>query len=275
VSSRCDLDIRSAPPANSRPLIIDFHAHPGYGRELAELREEFRAALQVADHYGVDHICLCSVGDWSPSPAPEVVSAGNDVILSLMADSPGRVLGFCYLNPCYPDEALAEIERCVVQEGMAGIKLWIACEASDGRVDGIARRAAELKVPILQHAAYFQRGKNPSPTTPIHVAALAARHPRTQIVMAHMGACGEAGLSDIAPYPNVAVDCAGHEPETGWTELAIRWLGARRVVFGTDTPIRSYGMSLGKVLGARVTARARQLILGGNARRLLARVLGK
>jgi len=46
-------------------------------------------------------------------------------------------------------------------------------------------------------------------------------------------------------------------------------------VFGTDTPIRSYGMSLGKVLGASISEREKKLILGGNARRLLARRLGR
>jgi hypothetical protein len=255
-------------------MVIDFHVHPGFAHDLAGLREEFPQALRMADHYRVDHLCLCSLADWTASPSPEAVRAGNDAILALMAEYRGRVLGFCYVNPCHTEEALAEIERCVVGAGMAGIKLWIACKASDPKVDPIAEKAAELGVPILQHAAYFARGTNPSPTTPADVAALAARHPRTQMVMAHMAACGEAGLSDIAPYPNVSVDCAGHEPEAGWTELAVRWLGAHRVVFGTDSPIRSYGMSLGKVLGARLTARQREPILGGNARRLLARSMG-
>jgi len=252
-------------------MIIDFHAHPGYGRELHELRAELPAALRAAAHHGVDHVCLCSIADWSRTPTPEAVRKGNDQILTLMADYPDRVLGFCYVNPCHPDESLAEIERCIVGEGMVGIKLWVACKVSDERVDPIARRAAELRAPILQHAAFFARGENPSPTLPADVAIFAARHPHTQIVMAHMAACGETGLSEIAPYPNALVDCAGHEPEANFTELAVKWLGARRVVFGTDTPIRSYGMSLGKVLGARLTARQRDLILGGNAKRLLSR----
>ena len=256
-------------------MIIDFHVHPGFSRELGELREEFRPAMRAADHYRVDHVCVCSLADWSESPTPEWVRKGNDAVLSLMSDYPDRVQGFCYVNPRYPDEALDEIDRCMAREGMAGIKLWIACRASDPLMDPMAEKAAELGVPILNHAAYLHRNQKPAPNTPAEVAAWAARHPRTMIVMAHMGACQEMGIADIAPYRNVHIDCAGHEPEAGWTEVAVSWLGAERVVFGTDSPIRSYGMSLGKVLGARISARERALILGGNAKRLLARRLGK
>jgi hypothetical protein len=219
-------------------VIIDFHAHPGYSRDLKGLRAEFRPALRAAEHHGVDLICLNSLADWTESPTPARLRKGNDAVLSLMADYPERVVGFCYLNPRYPDEAMGEIERCIVREGMAGIKLWQSCKASDLQVDAIAVRAGKIG-------------------------------------MAHLTGAGERGLADIEPYENVSVDISGGEPEAGLIELAVRRLGARRVVFGTDTPIRSYGMTLGKVLGAKLTARARESILGKNARRLLAGRLGR
>jgi predicted TIM-barrel fold metal-dependent hydrolase len=40
-------------------------------------------------------------------------------------------------------------------------------------------------------------------------------------------------------------------------------------VFGTDASGRGYAAALGKVLGAKITAKERALILGGNAARLL------
>jgi hypothetical protein len=104
---------------------------------------------------------------------------------------------------------------------------------------------------------------------------MAARHPKTMIVMAHLTGAGERGLKDIAPYPNLHVDISGGEPEAGMVELAVKLLGAERVLFGTDTPIRSYGATLGKVLEAKLTQRQRELILFGNAKRLLWRRLGR
>jgi hypothetical protein len=152
---------------------------------------------------------------------------------------------------------------------MRGIKLLVSCPASDVRVDPIAVRAAELRAPILQHSWYKRDGQMPNESTPADVAALAARHPWTQIVMAHLTGCNERGLADIAPYPNVSVDTSGSEPEAGVTEMAVRRLGAHRVVFGTDAPGRGYAAALGKVLGAKLSPREKALILGGNAARLL------
>jgi predicted TIM-barrel fold metal-dependent hydrolase len=259
----------------TKAVIIDIHAHPGYGRDLATLREEFPPAVRAAERCGVRWICLNAIADWSESPRPKAVREGNDAVLHFMAEYPDRVLGFCYVNPRYPVQALKEIDRCVVGEGMAGIKLWVACKASDRRVDAIARRAAQLGVPILQHAWYVRRGGLKGESVPADVAAMAKRHPRTMIVMAHLTGAGERGLKDIAPYPNLHVDISGGEPEAGMVELAVKLLGAERVLFGTDTPIRSYGATLGKVLEADLTGGERELILFGNAKRLLRRRLGR
>jgi hypothetical protein len=260
--------VDSAP--GSHDPIIDIHAHPGYSLTLDGLREECRQLLREADRHGVSQVCLNAIADWSESPAPERVREGNDAVLALMSEHPDRVLGLCYVSPRHQDEALDEIDRCI-GAGMVGIKLWVACKASDVLVDPIARRAAELRVPILQHAWYKVDGQLANESTPADVAVMAARHPETMIVMAHLTGCGERGLADIAPYGNALVDTSGGDPEAGVTELAVRRLGAHRVVFGTDSPIRSYGMTLGKVLGAKLSPAERALILGRNAARLLSR----
>ena len=254
-------------------MIIDIHTHPGYGRELPDLRREFARTLRAADHHRVRWLCVNAIADWSESPRPGAVRKGNDAVLALMADHPNRVIGFCYVNPRYPAHALREIERCVVKGGMGGIKLWVACKGNDRRVDPVARRAAELGVPILQHAWYNRSGGFRGESTPAEVAVMAGRHPKTRIVMAHLTGAGERGLKDIAPHPNLLVDISGGEPEAGMVELAVKLLGAERVVFGTDTPIRSYGATLGKVLEAKIPQREREMILGGNAERLLGRAL--
>jgi predicted TIM-barrel fold metal-dependent hydrolase len=259
---------------NASDLIIDFHAHPGFSPSAQSLRQEFQPLLREARYHHVDRICLSAIADWSESPTPGPVREGNEAVLGLMSDYPGEVIGFCYVNPRYPERALQEIDRCL-EAGMAGIKLLISCRASDERVDPIAARAAERRVPILQHAWYKTQGQLANESTPADVAILAGRHPETMIVMPHLTGWGERGLADVAPYENVSVDIAGGDPEAGLTELAVRKLGARRVVFGTDSPIRSYGVTLGKVHGARLSPAERSLILGQNAARLLSGSLGQ
>jgi hypothetical protein len=256
-------------PSPGRSPIIDFHVHPGFSRSREAQRAEMERIVREARFHHVDRICLSALGDLSESPTPEQVREANDAALGLMSEYPEQVIGFCYVNPRYPEEALQEIDRCV-EAGMAGIKLLISCHASDQLVDPIASRAAQLRLPILQHAWYKRQDQGPNESTPADVGALAARHPETMIVMAHLTGCGERGIAEIAPYHNLLVDTSGSEPEAGVTELAVRKLGARRVVFGTDASGRGYGAALGKVYGAKLSPRQKALILGGNAARLLA-----
>ncbi len=71
----------------------------------------------------------------------------------------------------------------------------------------------------------------------------------------------------------MVVETAGSDPTTGFVEMAVRELGAERVVYGSDVPGRSFGSQLAKVTGADVPEAAKQLILAGNLRRLLGPIL--
>jgi len=223
--------------------------------------------------HGIERQCISSLGNrgYTPDPTVEEVRKANDHVLEAMAAHPGHLIGFCYVNPRHGQDAVAEIERCVVRGGMAGIKLWVACKASDPLVDPVLDRAAELGIPVLQHAWNKTVGQMEHESTPADVAEMGRRHPRVPIVMAHLMGAGYRGILEIAPVPNVHVDTSGGDPEAGVVEYAVKALGAERVLFGSDAPGRSYGVQLGKVLGADLTPGQRDLLLGGNAERILGR----
>ena len=71
----------------------------------------------------------------------------------------------------------------------------------------------------------------------------------------------------------VAAHLAGSDPEAGFTEMAVRELGAERVIYGSDVPGRSFASQLAKVQGADIPHEAKRLILGGNLKRLLLPIL--
>ena len=56
-------------------------------------------------------------------------------------------------------------------------------------------------------------------------------------------------------------------------EIAVRELGPERVVLGSDVGGRSFASQLAKVLGADIAGSAKELVLGGNLRRMLAPML--
>jgi len=81
------------------------------------------------------------------------------------------------------------------------------------------------------------------------------------------------GLRTIRPYPNVSVDLGGGDPLAGIAEMAVREVGAERVLYGSDVAGRSFASQLAKVTGAQLDEAVKQAILGRNLRRLLTPIL--
>jgi predicted TIM-barrel fold metal-dependent hydrolase len=136
-------------------------------------------------------------------------------------------------------------------------------------VDAICERAAELNAPILQHTFFRTGGNRAGESSPDDLARLAARHREVTFIAAHAGLNWERGIRAVAEEPNVLVDTCGFDPEMGFTEMAVQWLGAGRVVYGSDAAGRSFASQLAKVHGADISADDRQRILSGNMRRVL------
>jgi hypothetical protein len=259
-------------------VIVDVHVHtrsPGNRYD----RDELATSVRLAQLAGIDHVVQLHnlIGrsldpeQFSPvNPSPTDVRQSNDLAMRIVAAHPGFYSGFCYLNPAHePRCVLDEIERCVVDGNLSGIKLWVAVRATDTRLDPLMQRAAELEIPVLHHAWYKADGQAGNESTAAEVADLARRHPKVPIIMAHLGGVRWRGVLDIKPYSNVLVDTSGSQPVAGLVEYAVAQLGAERVVFGSDWPLRNYAVQKARVSGAQISERAKACILGENAARLL------
>jgi predicted TIM-barrel fold metal-dependent hydrolase len=71
----------------------------------------------------------------------------------------------------------------------------------------------------------------------------------------------------------VTAEICGGDPTAGMVEMAVRELGAQRVIYGSDFPGRSFASQLAKVYGADVPEDAKRMILAGNIQRMLAPIL--
>lgn len=250
--------------------IIDCHIHmpPGAdGYDEAKVTE----CLALADRAGVDRmVYLFGLRHADLDPQQDDLVASNDIGIELVTRHPDRFDGFCYLNPSLPEAfSLAEIERCVVNGPLVGIKLWISVKADDIRLDPIMRRAAELGVPMLHHAWYKATEFAFNESTPAEVATLARRHPDVTIIMAHLAGGGWRGVRDVLDCPNVLVDTSGAQPHSGLVRYAVDQLGAERVVFGSDWPIRDFAAQRARVEGSGLSDSEQELVLGGNLERVL------
>ncbi len=252
-------------------MIVDIHIHTqsaGCRYDPREVGECIRLARRAGIDRAVWLFNLADSGGYDPAPVD--VRRSNDLGIALASAHPDFFLGFCYLNPAHdPAFNAAEIDRCVAAGPLRGIKLWVAVRATDARLDPLLARAAVLGVPVLHHAWYKATGQLPQESTPADIADLARRHPRVPIIMAHLGGGGWRGVQDIKACPNVVIDTSGAQPQAGLVEYAVRELGARRVLFGSDWPLRDFAAQRARVEGAGLSARDRALVLGGNAARLL------
>jgi uncharacterized protein len=254
--------------------IWDMHTHLD---GLLEGTPEARMGTLVRhmDRLGIERIILSQGYDqYIRHPTPEQVREENNRVMRAVRHFPDRAYGSVYLSPMNVDFCLEEIDRCVRDGPMISIgELETDVRCNSPALDPIVERAVALKVPILQHTWIKTNGNEPGESTPSDLVELARRHPKAQFICGHTGGNWELGIRAIRDVKNVCAGIAGSDPKSGLVEMAVRELGAERVVYGSDAGGRSFASQLAKVMGAEIPDSAKGLILGGNVRRLLQPIL--
>jgi predicted TIM-barrel fold metal-dependent hydrolase len=223
--------------------LIDAHAHflhPGAGRaDWKEVNDaRFRAGETIGITYHVASI-LGTYGFSSPTyfPSPTDVAAGNDAAIGLLAREPERVRILAVVNPNHTTHSLKEIERCV-KAGAIGIKLLASRRADDPLLDPIAELAAEHHLPILHHIWQHRRREWPSQeiSDGVDLARLAARHPKVNFILAHIGGGGDYmhTFAAVRDHQNIFPDLSGSGVDRGMLDEALATLGASRLLWGCD-----------------------------------------
>lgn len=263
-------------------MVIDCHVHAP--------NDLLQDMLHEADRAGVDQLCVFGLGNEmdpeqpSPSghwpstggphqrdrdnPPPERITASNTYICSLLDEAPERLHALCFVNPRHTRHALEEIQRFVAKGPMRGIKLWIACKASDPLVEPVAAAAADHGVPLLQHCWAKYPHNLPHESTPEDVAVLANKFPGLRLIAAHMSGQQEEGILALAPYENVYLDTSGMLADAGMLEFAVATVGAERILFGSDAPLRQFAPALARIDAAALNDAQRKAIRGENFKRL-------
>ena len=263
---------RAQEPARSL-RIWDVHCHmarvPG---DTPEQRIEF--LVRLADRMGIERLILSQGYSANLHPTADQLSEENDRVLRAVRHMPDRAYGSVYLSPIHLDLSLKEFDRCVRDGPMIGIgELEIDKRCNAPELDPIVERAVSMKAPILQHCWLKTGGNEPGESSPDDLAELARRHPDATFICAHTGGNWERGIRMIRDTKNICAEIAGSDPTSGFVEMAVRELGAERVVYGSDVGGRSFASQLSKVMGADIPDSAKALVLGGNLRRLYGPIL--
>jgi len=213
--------------------IWDLHCHLS-GVEGQTPDERIAKIMEIADRVGVKRLIFYMGYPILSDPTPEEMRRQNDQVIQALTHLHHRAFGYVYLNPKYEEESLKELDRYVKDGPMVGVKLWTALRANDKRLDSIIKRATELKAVIFQHTWLKVGGNLPGESTTMDLIELAGRHPNASLICGHTGGDWERGIRLVRGVKNLSIDLAGSDPTAGFVEMAVRELGAERIIYGSD-----------------------------------------
>lgn len=277
-------------------MIIDFHTHifppgmagkrkhylgqdPLFDQLYADPKAKITTAEEVIasmDRDGIDISVVLNIG-WS---SHELCCETNDYILEAIARYPEKLVGFCAVQPLAGKKAVAELERCI-RGGVRGIG-ELRCDsqgfdfADKVIMEPIARLAREHKLVILTHTSepvgHAYQGKGT--ITPGLLYRFITSFPELILVCAHWGG----GLPFYALMPEVARMLSNVYFDTAASPYLYRddifkhvaeIAGADKILFGSDYPLIRQRRIVKSVQALSLSKEVKDMILGGNAQRLL------
>ncbi|MFC2007626.1 amidohydrolase family protein [Chloroflexota bacterium] len=277
-------------------MIIDFHTHvfpprikqnrrryvdkdPSfallYSNEKAKLATA-EELIESMDRDGIDISVVVNYG-WTTH---ELCVEINDYIMESVARYPRRLVGFGAVQPLSLEAALDEIERCV-KGGIRGIgELRPDIQLLDFEhkdvmqpfVDVLQKHRLMLMIHTSEPVGHIYPGKGTF--TPDMIYPFITHFPDLTIVCAHWGG----GLPFYTLMPevkqamkNVYFDTAAspflYSPRI--YHQVSQLIGADKILFGTDYPLIPPARLLKEIDSADLSDEEKNLILTGNARKLL------
>lgn len=258
--------------------IWDSHFHGFYG--LSDPVAQFRTNAFYVERMGIERSISLKIGGTLPDPVTP--AKHDDAVRAILEEQKDRLSGVTPIDPGFPDESCAKMEKwirhgpCIGIKYVGGNKRGVACSHPNN--DPIIRLAAELEATIYIHTwlkiggtpRLPGRSNLPGESTPMDVVALAKRFPQVRFICGHSGGDWELGVRAVREQKNVLLEFAGSDPHSGAVDFAVQQLGVDRIVWGGHGPSRSYATEYGKVLDADLSRADRMKIFGGNFRKLAA-----
>jgi predicted TIM-barrel fold metal-dependent hydrolase len=262
--------------------IWDIHYHGFLGSDPLKQHVE---TMQYVDRMGIERVFSLEIGGSLDKPfAPTGIERQQ---LEILARDGNRVSGMVCVDPGEPELSVEKMVKWIRNGPCVGIKYAghgrHEFRVSHPKNDAIISLAAELNAIIYVHTWLKVGGTPREPgggnlsgeATPTDLVTLAKRFPTVPLICGHSGGDWELGIRAIREQPNILLEFAGSDPHSGAVDLAVKELGADRIVWGGHVPSRSYATELSKVLDADLTYGQRMLILGGNLRRIAGSIFEK
>lgn len=310
-------DLDWFPPAHRR-LFAEHAAHRRWPpRDVEEILPRVGSGVydpdgtqMIADmeELGID-ASVIMIMDWGmpyvldgQEDAPIPIEEINQRILSLREKYPNKVYGFCGVDPRRKG-AVALFERAVTEWGAVGLKVYppMGYYANDAIMYPLYQKAMELGVPALIHSGGSMFNMKSKYSIPEPIEEVALDFPDLKVILGHTNLQGRfesgsywRGIQIGGGPMNIYLDLCDWQVTGALLErnIADFWhvldvarntVGAHRLLWGTDLPMRGSGFELtrqwvdmfknlrerGAEYGVDFTPEEVDLICHGNAERLL------
>ena len=212
--------------------------------------------LAMEDRAGIEKVVLIASVQYRP----------NNRAVAECGRSSDRIIPCACVNPRLEDEATAELERCLSEDAMQGLKLMSANHGyviSSEVVNDCVEVARSYGVPITVHS-------QGTPSHPLEIGVLAQRFPDVPFIMDHMGHRywrGQAlDAARMAENLFLGTCIAAFEP--GAVRAAVEMVGPERVVFGSNAPTAHPDLAVESIARLNLPDDHFELVMGGNLARI-------
>ena len=231
--------------------------------------------IRSMDEHGIDVSIVQNIG-WS---SHEMCLRSNDYILESLSKYPGRLIGFCAIQPREGEKALEELERCS-KSGMRGVgelrpdvQGFDLCDEMlmQPLINRLARLDMVLSLHVSEPVGHDYPGKGSN--TPGIVYRFIAASKELKVMLAHLG--GGLPFYELMPEVGEALSNAWYDTAAGpflyrseVYKAVAAMSGAQRILFGSDWPLLSPRRVIDHIREAGLGQADVDAVLGGNARRL-------
>ncbi|MCA1646685.1 MAG: amidohydrolase family protein [Chloroflexi bacterium] len=249
--------VQTVPAAERQPNV---QWRPDRVVEAAVSWDDYLAAMQP-----VDRACVFGIrfkgGDMPvgrEGAGVRWVGNVNDQTADFVRGHAEKLIGFMSVHPDEGDP-VQEIERCVHELGLRGIKLgpnYQGFEPLDAGAFRVYEAAQRMSLPIV-----FHQGTSPMRSAPLRYAhplvmdEIAMAFPELRVVMAHLGHPWHADtLAVIRKHPHVYADVSAQFFRP-WSQyhalrLATEWGVLDKLLFGSDFPVATPQETIDGLLAA-------------------------
>ena len=244
--------------------VIDIHTHMGDINDASTPVFDIDDCVKVMEDCNVESIWCAPHYDLFDVDEP------NRYIEEYMAKYPDKVKGYFSYNPNYYERYLGKIDNIDKIDNYIGLKflpVYHNASLEDYRYKYALDFAEKRNLVVLSHTW------GGTACSPKEVGPLLKKYKNLQFVMGHSSPNElDEAIELVKKYDNVYLDLCDIHRHSGIVDKMVNAVGAEKVLYGTDFPWYDFNYGIGSVLCAHISDAQKELILRGNAQRILSNI---